>query len=200
MGASNLLRQANSILNLELESRLGLEKGVRELKSRESIYGLSAAQWHWMCLSSGLFSHALETLDKVSSRLGVEIRFPFFDRRLIEFCLALPVRFKLARGWDRFILRQFMAKHLPKSVSRRVQKANLSANFNSGLWPRQASLIEETLLHNRETLEQLCGPGAARQAYRTLRSDPLGNHRAALDLYLAIILARWLDTSGLEIR
>lgn len=198
LGERALLRKANGTLDLERSSRLGWAKRVRALRSNESIFGMNAAQWHWLCLSSGLFPHVLETLDKVASRRGVELRYPFFDRRLIEFCLALPVRFKLSRGWDRAILRRSMAGWLPERVAWRKHKANLSPNFNFGLLARQKDLVEETMKNRRELLRTFCDPDALQRVYRHSIADPSKHNQAALDLFIAVVLARWLDARGAE--
>ena len=45
------------------------------------------------------------------------------DKRLVEFCLALPARQSLRDGWTRLILRRALAHTLPEKVTWRVGKA-----------------------------------------------------------------------------
>lgn len=54
-----------------------------------------ARETHWRSLGSGLIAFALELLDTVAAPFAVEVRYPFFDRRMVEFCLALPAEQKL---------------------------------------------------------------------------------------------------------
>ena len=51
---------------------------------------------------------ALERYDRVAAACGIEPRHPFLDRRLVEFCLALPWEQKLSGGWTKRIVRRAM--------------------------------------------------------------------------------------------
>jgi asparagine synthetase B (glutamine-hydrolysing) len=61
-------------------------------------------------------------------RTGLEVRFPFLDRDLVEFALALPVSLRLRgdRVSHKFVLRESMRGILPESVRDRRTKANVS--------------------------------------------------------------------------
>jgi len=43
---------------------------------------------------------------KAALMFSVRPSYPFYDKRLVEFCLALPPEQKLRDGWSRFILRR----------------------------------------------------------------------------------------------
>jgi len=60
------------------------------------------------------------------SVFGVEFRHPFFDRRLVEFMLSLPPRYKLYKGRSKFLLRKAMKGILPEKIRRRTDKARFS--------------------------------------------------------------------------
>ena len=45
--------------------------------------------------------------DQTAATFGLEPRYPFFDRRFVEFCLALPFKQKLQR--------RLVARHFPPS-------------------------------------------------------------------------------------
>jgi asparagine synthase (glutamine-hydrolysing) len=59
---------------------------------------------------------ALERYDRVASAYSIELRHPFLDRRLIEFCLAMPWKQKRSKGWSKVVLRRAMAGILPETV------------------------------------------------------------------------------------
>ena len=75
----------------------------------------------------------LEILDRTARHRGVELRFPFLDRRLVEFCLALPAAQKRRHGWGRYVLRRALQGRLPRAVHRRRSKVDFSAHVASGL-------------------------------------------------------------------
>lgn len=64
--------------------------------------------------------HAFRTGDDA----GVEMRHPFFDRRLVEFVLALPDDLRFRDGVTRYILRQAIGPRLPQSIAARRDKGD----------------------------------------------------------------------------
>jgi asparagine synthase (glutamine-hydrolysing) len=87
----------------------------------------------WQSMTSGAIPVVLESFDRIGAMHGVEYRYPFCDRELIEFCLAMPSHLQLRDGWSRWILRKGMSKCLPEPVCWRGGKANLSPIFDRGL-------------------------------------------------------------------
>lgn len=81
-------------------------------------------------ISQPLYQLTLEVADKCAAAFGVEPRYPFFDRRLIEFCIGLPGEQKFGGGWPRFLLRRAMQGILPPEIQWRTMKSNLSPNFH----------------------------------------------------------------------
>ena len=82
---------------------------------------------HLRSLSRGLLSRVLDVADRASAAFSIEARYPFFDRRLIEFCLGVPANQKLRDGWTRWIMRQAMDGILPAEISGAAE--DLGPNF-----------------------------------------------------------------------
>ena len=61
-------------------------------------------------------------MDRHISRFGLEYRHPFLDRRMIEYCLALPSEQCRRPGQTKFVLRQAMRGLLPEKVRTRLGK------------------------------------------------------------------------------
>jgi asparagine synthase (glutamine-hydrolysing) len=55
---------------------------------------------------------------------GMEVRHPFYDRRLVEFALALPDDLRFRNGQTRYILRQAMGPRLPPAIGARRDKGD----------------------------------------------------------------------------
>src|SRR5262249_55669111 len=104
----------------------------------------STRQHHWNCIASGMDHFLLESFEKAGGAHSLELRYPFFDRRVVEFCLSLPPGQRLQSGWPRSILRRSMEGILPPVVQWRVGKADMSANF-------KLKLLE----YERETLDHI---------------------------------------------
>ena len=97
---------------------------------RERWRALSEREEHVKGLSHPLFQLTLEIADKAATAFGVEPRYPFFDRRLIEFCVGLPELQKFDGGWPRLLFRRAMQGILPPEIQWRASKANLGPNFH----------------------------------------------------------------------
>lgn len=120
-------------------------------------------------LSSSRIQTALELTTHATAAHGVEVRHPFFDKRLVEFCLALPPGQSLKDGWARSILRRALAGVLPEAVQWRVGKAWLASNFERGLYEQDRALLDEHIRElgplrpyvDEEVVEELYGKGAS---------------------------------------
>jgi asparagine synthase (glutamine-hydrolysing) len=70
--------------------------------------------------------HALEMTHRASVRRGLEHRHPFYDRRVVEFALAIPPDQIGRRGLNKYVLRQAMQGLLPEPIRQRTSKAEFS--------------------------------------------------------------------------
>lgn len=107
--------------------------------------GRRAIQWE--DLTSGAIPVAMETFDRIGAMHGVEYRYPFCDRELIEFCLAMPCELQLRNGWSRWIMRNAMESCLPDQVRWRGGKADLTPISDRGLRIFEGERLER-LGHN----------------------------------------------------
>ncbi|MDB5047942.1 MAG: asparagine synthase [Fibrobacteres bacterium] len=63
-----------------------------------------------------LVDNLLTKADKMSMAPSLELRCPFLDFRLVEFCAALPVKYKIHGFSKKFILKKTMAGRLPPEI------------------------------------------------------------------------------------
>jgi asparagine synthase (glutamine-hydrolysing) len=64
----------------------------------------------------------LVKVDRASMAVGLEVREPLLDHRLVEYAIALPHRFKYQEGTSKYILRRILYKYVPRQlVDRRKQ-------------------------------------------------------------------------------
>lgn len=102
---------------------------------------VSARAAHIGGLMQPAYQDTLEVAHHCSRAFGMDARFPFFDRRLIEFCVALPAEQKFGNGWTRRVMRNAMQGVLPEEIRLRADKANLQPAFDRGLRNGDASLL-----------------------------------------------------------
>lgn len=123
---------------------------------------------------------------------GLEVAHPFFDRRLVEYSLALPADQKLRDGWTRFVQRKAFEDVLPASVAWRVGKANFAPAFHRAWFEIDSERGQDLLDH----------PGDAGNVIdlETLRHRVDNNAAGTLDevggTALGLTLVHWLRTQG----
>jgi asparagine synthase (glutamine-hydrolysing) len=171
------------------------EQLCERMQASESTYTADARKEHWQGLSSGLLRYAIELLDSVSAPLGVEVRYPFFDLRVVEFCLAIPASQKLRQGVTRSVMRRAMADVLPQAVRGRISKSNLSANFRTRLLEHRQSTIERAACQPTPLLARYVDIPAFHAAYKRYSSQPQSPQTDddAIAVFLATVLSLWLD-------
>lgn len=69
-----------------------------------------------------MMAEGLELFDRVMALSRVEGRYPFFDRRLVEYCVSLPSDQKLAGGYSRVVARRAMQGIVPDAIRWRAGK------------------------------------------------------------------------------
>jgi len=72
-------------------------------------------------------------LDVMAAYLGVEWRFPYLDRRLVDFVIAIPPKLCFREGMSKFILREALRGLLPEKVRRRTTGSHFGASEERGL-------------------------------------------------------------------
>jgi asparagine synthase (glutamine-hydrolysing) len=135
--------------------------------------------------------------DKAAAGFGVEPRYPFFDRRLMELCLALPADQKLDGGWSRLVMRRAMTGTLPETVCWRADKANLAPNFRRRLLEQDRPFLDEVIRKQPGVLEEFVDIPALRRAYDRYERQP--TNPDALTLYSAVVLGLWLQRTKLAV-
>ncbi len=105
----------------------------RRKKQLVSDFAMSVRDSHLKGVNSPLLAESFELFDRIGSRFGIEMRHPFFDKRLVEFCVSLPPDQKIRNGWTRFVLRSALEGILPEPIRWRRDKSNLGHNFSVSL-------------------------------------------------------------------
>lgn len=138
-------RPWDPLLRGEFARRIGVEERLRSRAPEPD--GDRVRRVHWRGLTSSALTHILESLDVAAAGVGLETRDPFLDRRVMEFCLALPPDQKIRGGRTRIILRHAVGPLLPAEIRERPGKAPLELMLPAALATygrhRLAALMED---------------------------------------------------------
>jgi asparagine synthase (glutamine-hydrolysing) len=80
-------------------------------------------------------------VDRFERRRSMESRYPFNDRRLIEFALSLPEDQRWRGTVTKFVLRRATGDLLPRSVARRATKGDFTYLFTASLERERAAKV-----------------------------------------------------------
>lgn len=84
-------------------------------------------------IANQLYSGALYLGNELATHytdfIGLEVRCPFMDRRIVEFGIGLPADQRWRGKWTKFILRKAMGEMLPNIIEQRTTKADFSHLF-----------------------------------------------------------------------
>lgn len=183
-------RELQRLLSPGFRKRVDVAGRVRLLHGLCPSPPRNCREKHHADLSQGLLSFALEVVDRAAAALGVVPRYPFFDSRLVEFCLALPSDQKLDGGWTRAVLRRSMSGILPRGIQWRRGKSDLFPNFRHVLGTFERQQVQQLLTQDPGPLGAYLDRAALRRIHERYcaSNEPV----ATLNLWKVFTLGLWL--------
>jgi len=149
---------------------------------------------HLATLESPLQAYAFEVLAQFYRAHGIEPRFPFWDRRLVEFCVGLPGSAKLAGGWSRLVLREAMAGVIPDMVRTRRDKVDFGFHLAQGMVRHHDGMIRDLLGENAGGIGDYVDLTAARALYEEIATEPADAAGPKVQqAWRLVTMAYWLD-------
>ncbi len=137
---------AESIINPAFAARVSLADRVATMWQAQAPTANTSRGKHCAYLMVPFITAGLERYERLAASQSVESRHPFFDKRLVEFCAALPTIQKLSGGWTKAILRKAMSQIVPAAICWRVYAGvNLNSYFHFKLREHKRSLLKETM-------------------------------------------------------
>ncbi len=170
--------------------RVKLAERVRRLQDSKTDSFAGVRQAHLQGLEYPIIPYALELADKAAGGCALEPRYPFFDRRLMEFCLAVPSDQRLRDGWPRSLQRRAMHGILPPKVQWRKSKADLSSNFCRNLLMLDKDTLERVLETEAKAIDEFVNVKALSRLYQRYTRSP--TNADAMTLFMAVTLAAWI--------
>jgi asparagine synthase (glutamine-hydrolysing) len=127
-----------------------------------------------------------------ASWCGGDVRYPFVDRRLVEFCLSIPLEQLTRPGETRSLMRRALRGIVPERVLTRRSKNVPAQPIGDAVereWARLARLFSQPLL------EQY-GLAAAAELAPALRRARHGAEKFLGPLLWAVVLEEWLQQAS----
>jgi len=153
------------LLNPQFAAQINMSQRYQEWRQTISRTAHTEHEAHFRMLTHPRHAFALELHDTAAAAFSIEKRYPFWDKRLVEFCLALPAQQKLKNGWSRAVMRHGMNGILPPQVQWRTGKTNFAPSLEYGLRVFERAQLDDVILRNPGIIEEYVNIGVLRQAY-----------------------------------
>jgi asparagine synthase (glutamine-hydrolysing) len=127
-----------------------------------------------------------------ASRLGIEPRYPYRDRQLVEFMLAIPAH-QLYRQRFKHILRNAMADFLPANILNQEQRTSLLPIYKWGLMHRAGPLLEMLQHDPAATWRRFVDPHWLESSASWAKLDNGLGSRETLLFWRSLNLELWLQ-------
>ncbi|WP_414622900.1 lasso peptide isopeptide bond-forming cyclase [Calothrix sp. CCY 0018] len=187
---SNESTSHNPLVRSDFAKNIGLDKRIQKLDT-SSHKPLNTREKHWASLTHGISPYVLERMDLCAANFHLEVRHPFMDKRLIEFCLALPAEQKLSNGFGRIVMRRALSGILPEKVQWREGKADLSPNFDDGFLNRDRQILDDVMSNQIKYLEKYIDSDFLQSAYQRIISEEVVRDEDITPAWQAVMLALW---------
>lgn len=185
----------SSLVNDNFAQKVKLVPQMQKVLKSQPQLLFSSRQNHWLSLATGLYPHVMEIADKTAAKSSLETRYPFFDRRLMEFCVALPPEQKFSQGWTRAILRHAMTGILPPEVQWRISKGMLGSNFDRRLLEKEKHTLKKTI-EQPQAIKSFIDLKELNSAYDNYVSKLSQNGDHSMNVLIGVVLDLWLKRSN----
>jgi len=184
---------SNSVINPEFAREANLTGRLERLYAyfKEPVPP-TLRKGHATLLDQGFITAALERYDRQATSRSIEARHPYFDVRLMEYCLSLPWHQRISNGYSKTILRSSMENHLPESVSWRVGGwEHLGPEFHHQWKKMQSTILDQDIALQQSILNRFVRPDMLTDIQRS--SERAGKATNLSDqAHLVGTLALWL--------
>ena len=108
---SNAFNESSLLLNDQFENKNFVESHPIELNDVEHLMLLDLINY--------LPNDILAKVDRASMGNSLETRIPFLDHRVVSYALQIPLKYKLNKKINKWILREILYEYVPKDFFER---------------------------------------------------------------------------------
>ena len=179
-------------VNKDFEQHFHLKKRYTELELRPNRRANNSKSTHYYYLTLATHQYIFEMMDKFAGAFSMEARHPMMDKRLIEFCYAVPTHIKYNDGWGRLLARYGLANILPNEVQWRKGKCNFFYVFQRNLLLFEKGYLDD-LIYQNKLIRNYVDTNELSKIYQRYLN---GNKGAdSIDIWKTAILSIWLNYS-----
>jgi len=161
-------------------------------KNLDHLSKIKSKEYHYYVTTYAFNETVFETIDKRVAGFNIEVRYPFFDKRLIEFCYSIPSEMKYKHGWNRYTLRLAMENILPPEIQWRYEKTDLSPTYKKTLLFEE-NLLKKMIYDEYDIIENYVEIEKIKEIFE--KNDSL-NGKDLFNIWIFTILYWWLKINN----
>ncbi|EDP69550.1 putative asparagine synthetase [Flavobacteriales bacterium ALC-1] len=127
--------------------------------------------------------------DRASMAASVEVRVPFIDKKVVEYAMSIPAKYKFNKNQTKYILKKAAEKHLDKDIIYR-KKASFGAPIRSWISNELKPMVDDLL-----SKERMNKRGIFNYEFvaKLIERDRLGKEDNAYQIYQLLTIELWMQ-------
>jgi asparagine synthase (glutamine-hydrolysing) len=185
-------KDVDSILNPGFLEKLMINDNNYDL---DRLNKITSKEYHYHSLNSAYAENTLEVIDRNVASFDIEARYPFYDKRLVEFCYALPTEMKLKFGWGKYILRLAMENILPVEIQWRNSKTDLSPSYEKNFLLFEKDTLKRLIYNENQLISDYINLEKFKDILNKRASE---GEQDLFDVWLVVLLDLWLKYADIS--
>ena len=147
-------------------------------------------------MSSSNHSKAIEIQSMLASFYGIQERYPFYNKDLIEYCLNISPELKNKSGHSRYVLKQAIQYVVPEKIRNRTRKSNLGHSLCLSFVKKDHEFINSQISNPNDVIKNIVDMNDLRNSWDDLKKNPRKySTRSTMPsrIFSYVVLNRWLD-------
>ena len=199
-----LFKEINKTATVRSQSkRFILKRTVLDQLSLSNLQFRYAKNKHLKNISTSNHSKAIEIQSLVANYYGIEERYPFYNRELIEYCLNISPNLKNKDGHSRYILKEAIKGVVPEKIRKRHSKSNLAHALCKNFVEKDSKIIDQELSSPNKILRGYVAIDDLKSSWNSLKENPrkyATRSYVPSKIFSFVVLNRWLRISGHKIK
>jgi asparagine synthase (glutamine-hydrolysing) len=192
----NERRPGMDIINKKFANRINAKDYLENIYWDPLNKANTAKTNHYQTLSMDNI-YFLEMLNRTTSVFSIESRYPFLDKRLVEFAYAIPTEIKFKNGWYRYIQRIAMENILPKKNQWRRKGSSILPLFDKNLLQLEKDRLNDIIYTNNNLIKEYVDLERIKNIYiKKLNGENIDH--ASMDMWIVSLLYLWLKKSKIS--
>lgn len=186
----------DSPINCDFARRVRLNERLESAYRNEDSFPAKSIRDEWAHrLRQPFITVALERYERVAAAHGIEPRHPLFDRRVVEFCLALPWQQHFLNGWTKPIFRRAMKGIIPETIRWRKNWEHVGTAFSASWLRLWDSGNLGAIWRERNGSAEFTDEQRTQQSYESYFSNQqsAASDRDRQIIWRSAVLASWLQ-------